>query len=118
MNEFVGNSISTWSALQIARRKGVATWYNSYSIPLADFFPVYPIPIAYTYTELSEGAGKLLLKTSILSARTRIPESQVHVLYHGNDDVDFRAWLNDQGVILHQHYPSAKLWTAIQEMFK
>jgi len=118
MPDFIGNSVSTWSALQIAQRGGAATWYNSYSIPLADFFRVFSVPIAYTYTELSEGAGKLLLKVSILSAKAIVPMSEIHVLYHGYEDFEFRLWLKERGVTIHQHEPSMKLREMINEMFR
>ena len=116
MSAFIGNSVSTWSALQIAQREGVATWYNSRSIPLADFYKVYPMPIIYTYTERSEGSGKAMLMASILSAKANIPSSIIHILYNGHSDADFRSWLGEVGVILHQHDPD---WTSdVKNMFK
>eukprot|EP01063_Lacrimia_lanifica_P012582 TRINITY_DN1923_c0_g4_i1.p1 TRINITY_DN1923_c0_g4~~TRINITY_DN1923_c0_g4_i1.p1 ORF type:complete len:788 (+),score=186.17 TRINITY_DN1923_c0_g4_i1:51-2414(+) len=113
---FVGNSVSTWSALQIAHRPGDATWYNSRSLPLAEMFDVYPITIAYTYTEASSKVGQLLLKASILSARLHNPASEIHVLYLGTDDAAFRAWLQGERVIVHDQDP---LWMDdIKSMFE
>ena len=61
MDLFIGNSVSTWSALQIAQRLGMATWYNSRSIPLANLLQAFVIPIVYTYTEDSATTGKYML---------------------------------------------------------
>eukprot|EP01063_Lacrimia_lanifica_P027340 TRINITY_DN3824_c0_g2_i2.p1 TRINITY_DN3824_c0_g2~~TRINITY_DN3824_c0_g2_i2.p1 ORF type:complete len:733 (+),score=267.79 TRINITY_DN3824_c0_g2_i2:71-2269(+) len=116
MPGFVGNSVSTWSALQIAYRQGSGTWYNGRSIPLAGMFDVYPIAIVYTYTESSAKVGQLLLMTSILSVKRYNPASPVHVLYMGKEDIQFRRWLRDQGVNVHNQEPS---WLDdIRSMFK
>ena len=107
LKHFIGNSVSTFSAVQIALRDGDnASWYNSQSIPLGDFWRVYQIPIVYTYTELSKASGKHLLQASIASVRQQMPTNKIHILYHGNNDTDFRLWLNDKNVIIHQHDPS------------
>ena len=117
---FVGNSVHFWSAFQIAlhhlepTRGGSAYWYNSQNIPLADFFPIYHIPIVYTYTELSAGAGKFMLKASVSSVKKHMPRSKIHVMYHGSSDVDFRSWLVQKGVILHNHEPDWR--SSIEEM--
>ena len=109
MKHFVGNSVSTWSALQIAKRNGYSSWYNSQSIPLAGIIPIFPIPIVYTYTELSQLVGKVLLKISILSVREHLGNRQpIHILYHGHMDTKFIDWLRAQDVILHKHYPQWK----------
>ncbi|CAB9509264.1 expressed unknown protein [Seminavis robusta] len=103
----VGNSVSTFSALQIAlREQEGAYWYNSQSIPLGDFWDIYQIPIAYTYTELSDEKGKYMLQASIASVRQHMPRNKIHVLYHGNKDQEFRHWLQkEQNVTLYQHEP-------------
>ena len=102
---FIGNSVSTFSALQIAiRNSQYSYWYNSQSIPLADFWNVYQMPIVYTFTELSEGSGKLMLKASIRSLRDQMPFNSIHVIYHGDKDVEFQTWMGSMGVILHHQY--------------
>jgi len=102
---FIGNSVSTFSAAQIARRGSIASWYNSHSIPLADFFKVFFIPIVYTYTEESSAVGKHLLKVSIWSVRKHMPAASIQMLYHGSNDTKFRDWLAQLNVILHDHQP-------------
>jgi len=102
---FIGNSVSTFSATQIARRDSLATWYNSRSIPLAPFFTVYFIPIVYTFTEEASAITKHMLKVSILSVRKHMPTSSIQVLYHGSDDTAFRAWLTKREVTLYDHQP-------------
>lgn len=66
---------------------------------------MYQIPIVYTYTELSQQSGKHLLQVSILSVKKQMPQSKIHILYHGREDKAFRMWLVRQGVHIHQHDP-------------
>ena len=103
---FIGNSVSTFSANQIAIRRGInSSWYNSRGIPLADYFNVFQIPIVYTYTEESEEMGQSLLKASILSVRGVFGLSiPINILYHGTKDVKFMDWLRRQDVIEVQSY--------------
>ena len=160
---FVGNSVSTFSAIQIALRQpssssslvvdqpqpsdpnrlpssssreglkstdvapapstqtrtltpGAAYWYNSQSIPLSQFWKTYEIPIVYTYTEESMASGKHFLQASIASVRHHMPHTPIHILYHGQADIEFRNWLQQtpNHVILHTHNPT---WAAdIEEM--
>ncbi|GKY99728.1 hypothetical protein MPSEU_000926800 [Mayamaea pseudoterrestris] len=107
LKSFVGNSVSTFSAIQIAiRHSNNAYWYNSQSIPLGDIWRVYQIPIVYTYTELSQSSGKHLLQASIASIRRVMPDNTIHILYHGSSDTVFRNWLKERKVIIHQHDPT------------
>lgn len=117
LDRFVGNSVSTFSAIQIALRQGEKVyWYNSQSIPLGDFWRVYQLPIVYTYTELSAASGKHLLQASIASVRKQMPKNPIHILYHGSSDVKFYFWLKKQGVTIHRHDPA---WAeVIEEMRK
>lgn len=103
---FIGNSVSTFSAIQIAVRQSENSfWYNSQSIPLGDIWHAFEVPIVYTYTELSQASGKHLLQVSIASVRKQMPHSKIHILYHGREDKAFRMWLARQGVHIHQHDP-------------
>lgn len=107
LEHFIGNSVSTFSAVQIALRNNEnAFWYNSQSIPLGDIWHAYSVPIVYTYTELSKASGKHLLQASIASVRKHMPDSRIHMLYHGKDDKAFQLWLTKHGVELHQHDPT------------
>lgn len=112
---FIGNSVSTFSAIQIALKDGKgAYWYNSQSIPLSHAWRVYQIPIVYTYTEMSAKAGQHFLKASIASVQRQMPHNKIHVLYHGTKDESFRKWLTDHGVKIHNHFP--KWRKKIEEM--
>ncbi|KAL7579096.1 hypothetical protein ACA910_019130 [Epithemia clementina (nom. ined.)] len=127
---FIGNSISKFSAIQIAflryirdkkhddgQQQRAAYWYNSQSIPLQKHWRVFQVPIVYTYTEMSAVAGKHMLQTSIESVRSHMPNNPVHVLYHGHEDTQFQQWLESRGVIIHDH--SHPPWQAkIEEMRK
>jgi len=105
MPVFIGNSASTWSASQILLRDTVASWYNSFGVPLGALLKAYTIPFVYTYTEESSPGGKMLLKVSVLSVRRSMPAAQIHILYHGKGDGEFRDWLVQHGVFLHEHQP-------------
>mmetsp|Transcript_5008 Transcript_5008/g.7595 ORF Transcript_5008/g.7595 Transcript_5008/m.7595 type:complete len:782 (+) Transcript_5008:124-2469(+) len=108
IESFIGNSVSTFSANQIAKRNGMkSSWYNSRSIPLAQVFHVFHIPFVYTYTEESKPMSKALLKASILSVRgTFGPHVDINILYHGKKDRDFLKWLKHNDVIIHKHEPT------------
>jgi len=99
---FIGNSVSTWSAGQIAQRASNSSWYNSGFIPLADYLKAaYRVPIVYTYTEDASASVKPMLQASVLSALQHMPGMALHLLYHGSADIGFRDWLEAHGVILH-----------------
>jgi hypothetical protein len=110
MSVFIGNSASTWSAAHIAQRSGMASWYNSQFIPLADAWQTFYIPVVYTYTEGSSVSGKYLLQVSILSVKRFMPRAGIHVLYHGvgAGDIEFRRWLLDHDVRIYEHHPQWK----------
>lgn len=104
---FIGNSVSTFSALQILiRNSDNASWYNSGSVPLAPILNAFSMPIVYTYTELSMASGKFLLQASISSVRRLMPHNPIHILYHGNNDKRFRHWLKEKKVTIHNHIPT------------
>ena len=120
IDSFIGNSVSTFSAFQIAKRHGKdCSWYNSRSIPLlAGFLQVLQIPIVYTYSEQrrSESNAQSLLKASILSARRvfGMQQADIHIIYHGSTDTNLLNWLESHNVILHNHLP--KWRSTIEEM--
>ena len=63
-----------------------------------------------------ETTGKLLLQASIASVRQYMPENTIHVLYNGQRDAAFLAWLRAYGVVIHRHEP---VWRDdIEEMRK
>jgi len=108
VTSFIGNSVSTFSALQTALRRGRnSSWYNSKSIPLlSDFLHVSVIPIVYTYTEESQAMGKVLLKASIISVRQTFGiDIDINVIYYGKEDSIFLNWLDERNVIIHKHEP-------------
>ena len=133
MSTFVGNSVSTFSALQIALRLTQTTtrtttkrpeeddnhhntpdppsggggvyWYNTQSIPLASMWRVFSVPLLYTYTERSEAMGKYLLQASIASVRKVMPHTPIHLLYHGDlEDQSFQTWLQQAPQNVHLHF--------------
>lgn len=103
---FVGNSVSTWSAVQICQRGSMAAWYNSRFIPLADFLQAYVVPVVYTYTEEGGRRAKLMFQMSMMTTLRHMHASSVHVLYHGDRDMELRTWLTSRGVTVHDHDPA------------
>lgn len=116
MHSFVGNSLSTFTALQLLHRNGNGSWYNSGPVPLSDFLPIR-VPIVYTYTGESQPAGKILLKASMRSSRSKLGRDQpIHLLYHGKGtDNEFSDWLSRHDVIVHEHHPK---WTDTMEKLR
>ena len=113
---FIGNSVSTFSSMQIAYREGENSfWYNSQSIPLGAIWNVYHVPIVYTYTEMSSEMARHLLQTSIASVRHHMPRNKIHVLYHGKADKDLRSWLSINEIIIHDHDPD---WRGMIEFMR
>ena len=52
---FVGNSVSSFSAMLILERRSVgavATWYNGGNIPIEEFVPLFRMPWVFTYNNL------------------------------------------------------------------
>jgi hypothetical protein len=37
-----------------------------------------------------------------------MPANKIHILYHGNDDTEFRLWLKNKNVSIHDHEPTWK----------
>lgn len=106
---FVGNSVSTFTALQIASRQQEGSyWYNSQNIPLGDVWDIYQIPVVYSYTELSDPKGKYMLQASISSLRQHMPHNKISILYHGKQDVSFQQWLRNRNVTVFEHDPEWK----------
>ncbi|KAL7529399.1 hypothetical protein ACHAXR_006470 [Thalassiosira sp. AJA248-18] len=108
LDSFVGNSVSTFSMLQIDVRRGKnSTWYNSRGLPLDSFLKVHHPPLVYTHSELlSDPLRKSTMKESILSSQKVLGlGAEIHVIYHGSNDGEFLSWLKDRSVTVHPHEP-------------
>lgn len=118
LDSFVGNSVSTFSALQINLRRGKnSTWYNSRGIPLDSFLKVHRPPLVYTYSELSDPLRQNNMKESILSAQNVLGSGvDIHVMYHGSNDGQYLDWLKDKSITVHKHEP--KWLTVIAKLLK
>jgi len=115
---YIGNSVSVWSAIQIAQKPFSSSWYNSRSIPLSEVWKVFHVPFVYSYSEdqpMKGGAdigilfaAKYMLKHSVLSIKKHMPHSPIHIFYHrsrSGEDATFTSWLRRQGAELHYHEP-------------
>ena len=108
---FIGNSVSTMSALIIRQRRMMGLWaaqYNRGTIPLSEFVPGYSIPWVFTlrgtdvqYDEMMKVAVRSAIhKTSLL------PYSMVHPDERHFERVE---WLRTMGVQVCIHRP---IWEA------
>lgn len=105
--KFIGNSVSTFSALVILERqlKGMwASYYNMGDIPLADYIPFFVTPWVFTYNGNSPHYD-YMLKTSVLSAK-HVGQLQPYCIYDGSENDSIYQWMQAQGVVLVQHTPS------------
>lgn len=66
-NKFVGNSVSTFSALLLWERPGWSTYYNMGDIPMAEFLPFYQIPWVFPYSTRT-ASYDYMIKMAVASA--------------------------------------------------
>lgn len=80
---------------------------------LLALFKIFLSPL---FTKHSQLLGKLMLKISILSVRKYMGGLQpIHILYMGEKDTEFKAWLRVQNVVVHAHEPK---WTDMIERLR
>lgn len=107
--KFIGNSVSTFSALIIMERQMQSQWasyYNMGDIPLAEFLPFYALPWVFTYNGDSPEYD-YMLKAAVISARVN-GNLKPYCIYNGSDKDDIFAWLVSNGVHVIIHKPR---WT-------
>lgn len=101
---FIGNSVSSFSALVIAIRKETgrsASYYNGGNIPLESFFPLYRLPWLTTANEDMDYEYFNMLKTAIVSGMQI--GLKPYVLFEGSKDSEVFLWLNNRKVSIIQH---------------
>ena len=112
-HKFLGNSVSTFSALAIYQRRYLARWssyYNSGNVPLAEFLPTELLPWVFTYTSYTP-QWDYMVKAAVRSA-LRYKTLQPYCIYTGNHSSVIYNWLGSNGVILISHRPAwaDELW--------
>jgi len=108
--KYIGNSVSTFSALLLLERQNKNRWstyYNMGGIPLMDMLPFFRMPWVFTYNGESPGFD-YMAKSAVLSA---IDVGQVipYCLYMGDKGDEMYQWLRKQGVHVVLHDPSWKV---------
>ncbi|GLI69846.1 hypothetical protein VaNZ11_014563 [Volvox africanus] len=107
---FIGNSVSTFTALEILERRRRGQWaayYNGGNIPLASLMPgLHRLPWVFTYNSWSPDYEYMLRGAvrSALATRSFTP----YCIFQGNDSSPIATWLQAQGVRLISHTPA---WT-------
>jgi hypothetical protein len=127
---FIGNSVSTFSALNILERQQANRWasyYNMGDIPLATFIPFYKMPWIFTYNGKSPFYD-YMVKAAVMSGINTAGLTP-YCLYDGSEDDDIFKWLSSNGVQMAQHTPSwrnkvdkafetAKAMTAVSPLYQ
>ena len=96
---FIGNSVSSFSALCILERRIEGRWasyYNGGNIPLAIQIPLYALPWVFTYNSWS-GSYDYMLKPAVNSANSHKSLHPVCV-FSGDTKSHIYRWLLHQGV--------------------
>ncbi|BDA51635.1 hypothetical protein COCOBI_19-1910 [Coccomyxa sp. Obi] len=96
---FIGNSVSTFSALSILERRIEGKWasyYNGGNIPLAVYIPLYALPWVFTFNSWSQ-EYEYMLKPAVISASSHKSLHPVCVFSGDTKSLIFR-WLTRQGV--------------------
>jgi hypothetical protein len=105
--KFIGNSVSSFSALAILEREHRNLWasyYNMGDIPLAAFIPFYKMPWVFTYT----GASPHYDYMAKVAVRSGISNGKLtpYCIYNGTTNDTMYQWFKAEGVILVLHTPS------------
>uniref|UniRef100_A0A6U2CS89 Hexosyltransferase n=1 Tax=Chlamydomonas euryale TaxID=1486919 RepID=A0A6U2CS89_9CHLO len=115
---FIGNSVSTFSALMIMERRMLDKWaayYNGGNIPLTGFLQgMVKLPWVFTHNNQS-WEYDYMVKAAVLSAN-KIGTLQPHCIFKGSNESDIAVWLVNNGVGLIDHTP---YWTSkFQEKYR
>ncbi|GBF98874.1 hypothetical protein Rsub_11478 [Raphidocelis subcapitata] len=104
---FLGNSVSTFSALAILQRRGAGRWaghYNGGDIPLVQVLPLFPTPWVFTFNSWSQGYEPML-KAAVNSA-LRQGFIAPHCIFAGDGGAPIARWMEARGVAVIRHDPA------------
>ena len=108
--KYIGNSVSTFSALLLLERQNQNRWstyYNMGGIPLMDMLPFFRMPWVFTYNGESPGFD-YMAKSAVLSA-IHVGHVIPYCIYMGDKGDEMYRWLKRQGVHVVLHDPSWKV---------
>jgi hypothetical protein len=104
---FLGNSVSTFSALAILQRRHAGRWagyYNGGDIPLVQVLPLFSTPWVFTFNSWSP-AYEPMLKAAVNSA-ARAGLIAPHCIFAGDARAPIAAWMRARGVRVIHHEPA------------
>jgi hypothetical protein len=104
---FLGNSVSTFSALAILQRRQAGRWagyYNGGDIPLVQVLPLFTTPWVFTFNSWSKGYEPMLRAavTSALKQGGITP----HCVFAGDAAAPVARWMAARGVRVIPHDPA------------
>jgi hypothetical protein len=106
--KFIGNSVSTFSAMVILERQmkdddAWSSYYNMGDIPLAEFLPFFDMPWVFTYNGHSPEYD-YMLRAAVASG---IANGNVkpYCIYDGSENDTIYRWLVSMGVHMIIHHP-------------
>ncbi len=108
---FVGNSVSTMSALIIRQRRMKGLWaaqYNRGSIPLSEFVPGFSLPWVFTLRG-SDVQYDEMMKVAVLSASQETSLQPYAMIHPSEEHYERVEWLRSMGVHVCIHKP---VWEA------
>lgn len=106
--QFMGNSVSTFSAMLILERrqlKRFAGYYNGGNIPLECFVPLYRLPWVFTFNDWStgtvyEGMARAAVNSAIYEAGMK-----PYCMFSGARNSSSYQWFQARGVAMLDHKP-------------
>jgi hypothetical protein len=120
-NKFVGNSVSTFSALNILERQFNGAWSSSYNLglePLSLFLPFYQMPWVFTYNGKSANYD-YMVKSAVRSG-LKLGNLKAFCIYDGTPKDEIYRWMVSNGVKVINHTPIWKglIWKKFNESLK
>lgn len=107
--QFVGNSVSTFSAMLIMERWNAgryASYYNGGNIPLEVFLPLYKMPWVFTYNDWSAGTEYDMMVKAAVRSGIQVARMKPFCMYSGSTTSPIYSFLVDAGVTIIQHKPA------------
>ncbi|EFN52174.1 expressed protein [Chlorella variabilis] len=107
--QFVGNSVSVFSALLIMERWHAgrfATYYNGGNIPLEAFMPLYQMPWVFTYNDWSAGTEYDYMVKAAVTSGIEVARMKPYCMYSGSTSAEMYQWFLSKGVTIIQHEPA------------
>lgn len=101
---FLGNSVSTFSALAILQRRWEGQWagyYNGGDVPLVMMMPIFDTPWVFTFNSWSPEYEEMA-KVAVTSARKQ-KHIAAYCLFAGDETAPIAAWFKKHNVtVIHQ----------------